>query len=110
MRFWFSFRTPVQHTCLSTLVSCVCQSRVREFFCFASSRITRCQSCFSNFSARTKASVSQSFLANKIGSVILARSQGNWHREQTAYLHRAIPEHRAARLGLHHWAAPGEVR
>src|SRR5207245_2200634 len=42
-------RTPVQHTCPPTLVPCIYRRRVREFFGFASSRITGCQSCFSIF-------------------------------------------------------------
>src|SRR5216683_5239447 len=36
----------------------------------------------------------------KIGSVILSPSSGSSLRDKTAHLHRSIPQHRAARLGL----------
>src|SRR5919108_5986017 len=90
----------------------ICRSRDGGFF-FTSheSQITTDhQSLPSNFSAPAKAFIFPSFLAGKIPSVILGSVWENSHREQTAHLRRAIPEHRATRLGLYQRAAPGEVR
>src|SRR5213082_3476079 len=130
-----AFLIPSAHhsaLCKNAAKSCIChrsaKSACKSFSCHTSKNAlpqvlclphlrhppggaqTGFESRLSNFSAPAKASISQSFLTKKIGSVILSPSEGNSHREQTAHLHRAIPEHRAARLGLHQRAAPGEVR
>src|SRR5258708_1093911 len=67
-------------------------------------------SLFSNLPNMRKDSCSQNLAAQKSGFVILNLKGDLSTRDETSHLHRSIPEHRAARVGLHQRPAARQIR